>query len=263
MPRELDVGTALSAEEAEVLAAAIRDEAARQRRGIEHPEPDELLAYAEGTLKDDDKDRLQEHLTLCPTCAEAVLDLADFPAVELAEPQGPPSEFEVAAAWRRFREVTAPEKRLARPAWALRGVSALAAALLAAVVGLSFWVQQLRRQVDEPRVNVYVGDLMPEAAGGERGEADRIEVPAEVDRLLLLLNLADFREFDGYRAEIADPEGRMIWSSEALRRGPDGNFTVELNRRFLAEGTYQIEVQGLSAGTRTPLARYRMEIGYL
>lgn len=266
MPTELSQDGEISVDEEKILVAVVRDDAAEKRRGLGHPVPDELLAYVEGALEVEDRERVQEHLALCRRCARVVLDFEEFPEIETTEEEQL-SEFEVAAKWRHFQEMTAQDEappRSSRPMAAFpRGAYALAASLLVAVLGLSFWVLRLHHEIDglsQPRVNVHIGDLVPRAEDVERSAADQLRVPHGAEHVLLLLNLADFREFSGYRVEIVDQDERQVWSSEALRRTPDGNFTVEVHRRLLLAGEYRVELYGLEDGARTRLARYEVDV---
>ena len=53
-------------------------------RSGSHPAPDELVSYHAGQLDDDEREQILRHLAICPECARAALDIANFPDVELA-----------------------------------------------------------------------------------------------------------------------------------------------------------------------------------
>jgi hypothetical protein len=247
-----------------------------------HPSPDELLAYQRHGLSPAGEDRIQEHLSLCPDCIGVILNLESFPEVEpMAERRLPAAR--IAAAWDEFREkagtsppTTVRSRWLPRPMerfLSSRGLAyALAGCLLAAAVGLFLQVGQLRHTVGElqaPRINVSLGDLVPAAGDRTRGQGVRpqvVQLPAGSDSLLLLLNLADFRSFPGYLLEIEDTAGRIVWSRSGLARSPDGNFTLEVPRGFLRPGVHRLRLYGLAASdrepAREPLVEYRMELIY-
>lgn len=251
-----------------ILAGA---EEARRRLGT-HPTPDELLAYQEGKLAAEDQERMQDHLALCRDCARVVLDLESFPDVEPVREEQRVTDWQVAAAWRRLAAqegISPPARSSPRRSWSMLfspGFAyAMAASILMAALGLGSWVIQLRGQIDDlsrPRVNVFLSDLVPQSSELERGVGDRIRVPAWTERVLLLLNLADLRSFPEYLVEISGREGRELWSNRELRRSPDGNFTLEVHRRFLPAGEYRIALYGLEGEARTPMATYAMEIEY-
>ncbi|MCP4656634.1 MAG: hypothetical protein GY856_14570 [bacterium] len=257
----------------EILRGAILAEAdeARQRLGT-HPSPDQLLAYQEGELAAEDQEGVQDHVALCRDCARVVLDLESFPDVEPVREDDRVSDWQVAAEWRRLEardEISPPVKSSPRRSWPMLfspGFAyAMAASILMAALGLGSWVIQLRGRIDDlsqPRVNVFLSDLIPQKAGLERGPGDAIRVPAWTDRVLLLLNLADIRSFSGYFVEISDRDGRTLWSNREIRRSPDGNFTVGVHRRFLPAGRYRIALYGLEGEARTLVATYTMDIEY-
>ncbi len=251
------------------LEAAVRSEAAERRRGAAHPGPDELLSYIDGGLPEARRDALQQHLAACGECARTVLDLASFDAAAEDGPAPPGtgearlSEFETAAAWRRLERQLREAPR-GRPS--ALPVYALAASLLLAVAGLGGWVAQLRGRVaelSEPRLNVLIGDLLPADTTRKRsGGEDRIVIPPATEHLLLLLNLADLRSFASYRVTITAAGGGEVFSSRSPRRGPEGNFTLEVDRRLLPAGTYRITLHGVEATDEELLAEYALALEY-
>jgi hypothetical protein len=238
-----------------------------------HPSPDELLAYQRRDLPAATEEQIQEHLSLCASCARVVLDLETFPEVEPVVEHSLPAG-RITTAWEELREKTgivapgpASFLRSPRPLLAVlasRGFSyALAGCLLAAVVGLTLRVGQLQYTVGElrePHVNVFLADLLPTAEGRTRSQGGRpriVRLPAGSDRMLLL---------PGYLLEIEDSEGRLVWTRRSLARSPDGNFTLEVPRGFLVPGVHHLRLYGLAAGEpeadREPLAAYNLELIY-
>lgn len=249
-------------------AAALAEAEAARRGRQEHPDPDLLLSYHEGALPAADRERVQEHLAHCPSCARVVLDFQTFPEVKLMDPELALDERETGAAWQRLRQALPPAARPA-PRRRLRFATpqmgwALAAGLLVATVGLSFWVVQLRSELARPRLNLYLADLVPPAASIERteGSEQRLAVPPEADHLLLLLNLADPRTYPEYEAEILGAGGGRVWRRRGLARSPDGHFTLELPRGFLPAGSYRLRLYGLAGGRREPVVDYDFGIVY-
>jgi anti-sigma factor RsiW len=244
------------------LRTGIRDLAAALERGVEdHPAPAELLDFVAGDLPEAERRRIEEHLALCRDCARTALELAESPGVE------PVGELltrqEVAAEWERFRGALAAA-RPARHATTHRVPWALAASLLAAVIGLAVWNARLRQEarvLGEPRADVAVVDLVPEETVARAGGAEEeVRPPAWADRLVLILNLAEPVAATEFRIEIMTADGRTAWSARGVRRSEDGTFAVEVPRRFLPPGAYRIRLSGLRGAATEPVAEYALRI---
>ena len=172
------------------LEPAIRALSARAERQLGlHPSPETLVAYHEGGLAGEERERLRDHLALCADCAQLLLDLAAFPEVEVPAGLRKPSDGEVEEAWQVMRGRLKAEEKPGAPALPIPSNVvplsrpnprpqpaylkwALAASWLL-VAGLGLWVFELRREnarLAEPAVNVAVVDLN---AGGDstRGES--------------------------------------------------------------------------------------------
>ena len=149
----------------------------------EHPDAETLAAYHTRDLPEEDERRVQDHLLICRECAALLLDLEGLGDPDFGREVEIPAGTEEATWERRPRQEIRdnprqatvvpfpPRRRTAPPPW----MSALAAALLVAVIGLSAWVASLRRTIDElsrPEVNASVLDLVPLGIG-QRDEAAR------------------------------------------------------------------------------------------
>src|SRR4051812_13968558 len=99
---------------------------------MDHPSPDQWIAYQRGELAEDEEARLQEHLVRCRDC----FDLAGA-AASFAQPDEDGHETDTAALWRllrpqldpppapsNVREITAGPR--GRPSWRFRLPSTLA-----------------------------------------------------------------------------------------------------------------------------------------
>lgn len=246
------------------LKTGVRVLAAEARRSLEeHPLPEELLDYHAGDLREEDGERIQEHLALCPACVRTLLDLEAFPDVEPVRAEDRLTDVELARAWQRLKQTAAPaapgRARVQPP------VLALAAVLLLAVVGLSLWVVRLRgevRALSSPQTSVLVADLIPQKEAVERAEGaeEVVLVPSWADRVLLILNLADPATHPAYRIEILAQDGREVWSRAGVRRSADGTFALEVPRRLLPAGRYRIRLFGIAGGSEVPVAEYRVRI---
>ncbi len=247
--------------------------------GQDHPTPDELLAYHAGELSEEAHERVRTHVAWCRDCARTVLDLASWPDVELRDPGLERTADEEAADWQAIRQglaagrgeapSPAPKRPVReRPRARRRSygpVHLLAAALLVAVVGLSFQITRLTRQVTEltrPRANVFVTDLESVTAAARRdGEELRTtRVPDGMEIVVFLLVEDDVRPFDDHAVEIRDAAGRVFWRHRGLRSPPEGGFSVEVPVDVLPSDEIEIRLYGLAAGEQELVATYRTRI---
>jgi hypothetical protein len=244
------------------LDALVRAAAAsRRRRLLDHPETDELVAYALDALSTAEKERIEEHLALCKDCAQLVLDLRAIvaPPPERDEPASPA----LAREWDRLRDRL--ERRQARPA-ASGGPSTKTAWLLAASVlvalGLLAWDLSLRRSLErarQPRADLQLVDLAPVTRGAERSPEHPVEVTVGpgVGKVVLLLNLGDLRSFPRYGLVLLGPSGRIVWQAADALRGEDGTFLLEVPADVLAApGLYHLRLDGRTGSATTRLADY-------
>jgi anti-sigma factor RsiW len=77
---------------------------------MDHPSPDQWLAYQRGELPAEEEARLQEHLVRCRDCFDLAAGAAAF-----AEPDAEGEEVETAAAWRLLRPQLDPAPDNVRP----------------------------------------------------------------------------------------------------------------------------------------------------
>jgi hypothetical protein len=258
-------------EERDSRASVLRDlvrEAGFDSGG--HPAPELLFEYQERLLTPVQAEEVQDHLALCPDCARMVLELAG--TVPPAVPGAPSrlSEREMAEVWPGLRK-RLPFPAAPSPAWAWawrrpleRVALPLAAAFLAATVGLSVWSASLLRdqqRLTRPQANVAIVNLAPQGQEVLREGKRPSAVPRDAEEVLLVLNLADLRRFPTYRAEILTAaDGRLLWAGDDLERSSRGNFTLRLPLSFLPPGRYRIRLFGLDGGRREPLADYEVDL---
>jgi hypothetical protein len=238
-------------------------------RLLEHPTPGELVAYWSGDLPPGETDGLQEHLTLCHDCSQALLDLAtfvDFPDLPS------PIDLEVEEAWRRFRSHTGFERTTVGPipfrptrlpsvlpsSWSRLAFS-LAAVLLVAVLGLSVWNMALVRRINEilqPVPNVAVVDLFSDSVRG----GPFMPQTLTGDTVLLLHPMGEV--FAEYEAEIFKDE-EVLRRVGGLRADEDGNLTLMLSRHLLTPGRYRAQLSGVADRRRAHVGWYRFNVrGY-
>ena len=143
---------------------------------MDHPSPDQWIAYHRGELPPDEESRLQEHLVRCRDC----FDLASA-AAAFAQPDEEGQETDTAALWHllrpqldpppsspspeNVREITAGPR--GRPSWRFRLPTYLAASFFVGLVGLFIWnvhLQGVNRALQAPQPNVPIVEFSP----GER-----------------------------------------------------------------------------------------------
>jgi len=230
------------------LRDAMTELAAAHGASGPHPDPEELAAYHAGELPPAEEERLRDHLVACRECAGLLLDLDGLADPGFGAGTGSDDQEVV---WQRLREEIqgkAPVVPLRRPARAApRWKPALAAALLAATLGLSLWVASLRRTVEDlsrPQLNAPVLDLYSGTARGAGSPPPVFTVPREARFFTVILNPAGQRRYEGYRVEILRPDGGRVWSGEGLERNAFGSFSLTLPRGAIGPGEYRIRLLG-------------------
>lgn len=235
-----------------------------------HLDPEEIAAYHAGELPPEDERRVQDHFVACRECADLLLDLDGLADPGFgADADLPPNAAE--AVWAGVREEIRHDEP-ARSAKVLpmaprrvhppRMWQALAAALLIATVGLSFYVASLRRTVDElsqPQVNAPVLDLYPEGHAGRGTATEAPEVPPEARLFTVILSPADRGSWTDYEAEISNANG-VVWTARGLRRNAFGSFSLTLSRRALSTGEHRIRLFGLAGEERKLIGEYVLQI---
>jgi len=242
------------------LRAAMRAIMAAKRDGLgEPPTPEELLDYREGRLDEAARREVEEKLAAFPDAARTLADLAAFPEVEPTKGVVEPSDEEVSARWRSFRdrlesaEIEAAEVadirdwRQPQPGTAWWQLAA--AGVLAFAVGLTTGLVTGPKEGQAPaeaRLNVSISQLAPEGSGLERsGERRVVEVPESAQAWVLVLEFVD--PIGGgaeaeYSAAIADARGEEVWSAAGLHTTPAGTFHLAFDRGFLPSGEYVLRL---------------------
>jgi Putative zinc-finger len=248
-------------EEKLALKDAVRAVAAEARSAVaDHPMPDELVDYHVGDLTANERERIQDHLALCPDCARAVLEMDSLPEPETLGPAERLGDRELTAEWERFRERTGPIRLRGGRRWAGGPVLryGLAAVLALAVAGLTF---ELGRRVGGPQpaaLKVQTIDLYPAGEvlrGDETGDAP--QVGAWADALILRLALENGAAEGEHDAAIVAADGREVWRQSGLRSSPDGVVSLLVPRRALAAGAYLVRLFAAGPGT-APEAEYSL-----
>lgn len=248
--------------------------AARREKYGEPPTPEELLAFRDGRLEPQERERIAARIALDPDSARALADLAAFPAVEPAPGTRELSEEEISAGWQAFLQrlparppiptvsnlvpaVAKPRRR-----WRHPGARLAAAALVGLGVG---WVAGFAghswRGRPGPTINTQIEELAPlEGEGDVRSAPSGLTLTEGAEELLLVLGArgAGERDFPQYEVEVEDPAGRRVWSRNGLRPTALGAFHLSFHRGDLPPGSYRIALYGRTGEDRTLLATYAL-----
>jgi hypothetical protein len=222
---------------------------------MDHPSPDQWIAYHRGELPAEEEERFQEHLVRCRDC----FDLAGA-AAELARPDEEPGagqEVDTAALWRLLRpqlgpasdpppqnvhEISAGPRR--RPSRWSSLPTTLAASFFVALVGLTAWSLRLQSDLKAqraPRPNAPIFEV----SAGERDPLKR-ELNVPTGPRMFVLHPPE--ELPVYRLVIRDAAtGREELSFKDLRL--DQNFALTLYfPEGLRPGRYHLELSDGSSG---------------
>jgi len=221
---------------------------------MDHPTPDQWIAYHRGELAAEEEERLQEHLVRCRDC----FDLAAA-AAELAAPDEEPGagdEVDSAALWRLLRPQLDPPSE--PPPQNVREISAgaprqpsrwsplptaLAASFFVALIGLSAWNLRLQSAL-APRANAPIFEV----STGERA-GQELTVPA--GPRMFVFHPAE--EHPVYRLVIRDDATGREVSSHELRLNQDLALTLYFPEG-LRPGRYRLELSdGSGGGAGKPL----------
>lgn len=233
-----------------------------------HPDPERLAAYHAGELPPEEEGRVQDHLALCRECADLLLDLDG-----LADPGfGAGADLSAKeAVWQSLREEIGKEEIPSPPVVPFRRpvrssprwLQALAASLLVATLGLSFWAASLKRMVAElsGTRTATVLQLDAEATRGEGG-LPLPTVSSDADVITLILNGAGQRRYERYRFEIVREGGDRVGGGP-IERDPDSydDFKpIALARREIGPGDYRVHLFGRRGGREEPVQEYAFRV---
>lgn len=187
-----------------------------------HPGTRRLIAYREGTLPEAERDALQDHLSLCPTCTGLLRELRDFEAAAAGAVEAGPERLRQEA-WESLadRLPRLPGKAPAvRMLPAASWVYAVAAVLLLAALGLSIWSTVMVR-----RERRRLAELEQRLAEREAALSEAQRTLAETERRLQaargrIEDLQDARPLKTREAELEARIAELIGDLEKLRRAP-------------------------------------------
>jgi hypothetical protein len=223
-----------------------------------HPDPEELLDYHLAALPPAAAETVRDHLAECADCAQAVLDFEAFPDLGAPDEESAGSLHPAAERFAGHAAQSAGPPRDRRP---LGWMSALAAALFLAVVGLGLRVAELERSASAPRSDLVFQALAPAGLGGVvRGAPQEVTIPSWAERVVLLLSYGGLEERERFRVELVDDAGRVLWRHENVLRRDDGTFAIEIGRRALPPGRSTLRLEGNGEAGADLLAEYPLAV---
>lgn len=260
----------------------------------EHPSPRQLGLYHRGELPATETEPLQDHLALCPECAELLLDLADFGSLAT---ESDSQEWSARAndVWQAIETSIGDDRDRGAfpgpPAQAWRRAPLAAAALLTLAAGLGSWMllasrgEELaaaRRQLAEtteqlalageriaaleegsletPQLVVPSHSLFPPSFLRQGTSAKKLVLPPGAHFFLLELHTIETASQGDHHLRVLDSEGVEVWAGSGLWRTPAGSFRLALPRRLLASGRYRLELRAPGENAARPLAEYVLEL---
>ncbi len=245
-----------------------------------HVEPERLAAYRAGTLPEAEADEIRAHLLACRECGDLLVDLDLWARGELGADLPPPSEFEIAAAWRgvrRAQDDAAASARMERVGPATRdtpveastfrsrrGPFALAAAALIAAIGLAFDDVALRRELSTPTANAPLVDLSATPERGDAETAATLALPRDARVFSLVLAAPPGAPEGPVAVEIAAGDGtgdsgRILWRGAGLEKNAGDSYTLAIPRRALSSAR-SIAIRLLDPADGHAVAVYHLNI---
>lgn len=134
-----------------------------------------------------------------------------------------------------------------RPVRMAKWPSTLAALFLLTSIGLSFWVADLRREVDTLSAPVVLSEAFPVPVGDGLRSPTTIIAPKGASHLLIEAVLdAGIKAYERYRLELRDAAGRNLLQKTLWPRPEQGVFRLLLGRAAFPDGEYNLVIQGES-----------------
>jgi hypothetical protein len=217
---------------------------------MDHPSPDQWIAYHRGELAAEEETGFQEHLARCRDCFDLAAAAAAFASPD--EEPGAGQEVDTAALWRllrpqlglppdppprNVREISSGAPR--RPSRWSPLPTTLAASFFVALIGLTAW--NLRQQSAlAPRANAPIFEV----SAGERAAAGQ-ELTVPAGPWMFVFHPAE--ELPVYRLRIRDAATGRELSSHELRLNQDLALTLYFPEG-LRPGRYRLELSDGSGG---------------
>ena len=232
-----------------------------------HPSDEVLIGYSTGTLPEQQKQEILNHLANCPQCTQELLVLKDFSDTIPDDFQVSPQQLDRDI--QKFREHEGLEiARQSKNSLKSKSMSVSYRALLFAAsfffvttLSLSLLILQGPNQKtpsQQPEANISIADRLPENPR-DRGATLSKDILSwsTNEAIILILNPPHHKGYSDYRISIHEMDGQMIWEESGFKPTEYGNFTLGLPANFLRPGNYNIKLFGLSTTDTKLLAVYR------
>jgi hypothetical protein len=239
----------------------------------QHPSPEQLVAYQERRLAEDEAEDVRAHLAVCADCTAQLLELVDLLEGDGASAAEEISRPELDAAWKRQRERLLPGASVASLAerrsgkvspWRWSRATAaslgLAAALAAVVVAQWLTIERLER----PQANPPLVNLVP-ANSLQRGsqETSELRFPKGIERAWVILNPAEDLPPSSYGVVITASDGQAVLRLHGLQISEAGNLRLEVPRAALQPGEYKILLFREQGSLPQTLEEFKLTVRYL
>lgn len=123
-------------------------------------------------------------------------------------------------------------------------------------------IASLRREIDQPQLEVPIVDLDPSPVrGGSSSATFTIDIPPTAKSFTAILNFSG-ETYSSYEVEILDTRGRRLWSGQVRGKGESRSINLTLSRSLIANGNYLIKLYGLKDGSRETVAEYPLQVRY-
>lgn len=223
---------------------------------MDHPTPDQWLAYHRGELPAEEEERLQEHLARCRDCFDLAGAAAAFARPD--EEPGTGQEVETAALWRllrpqlepppspstgNVREISAGPR--GRPSRRSRLPTVLAASFFVALVGLSAWSFRQQSALDALRAPKPDAPIFDFSAGERLPSSAERTLSAPTGPWMFVFHPSD--ELPVHRLALRDAATGKELGSYELRPDEDLALTLQLPEG-LPPGRYRLELSDGSGG---------------
>ena len=226
------------------------------RARIDPPTAEEVEALFDGSLSNEDADRVRSQLVYYPEMTRVMTQAPPPEDVEVL------SDEERAADWEAvMKRVKAPVPF--RPRRAPRVFAWAAAAALALLLGGAIVYFQSKVPVKTPQIakRIERRELRPDAQ--TRGTATLPPVTLAIaDEYVLQPLTSRIAHDDDYRIDIVDLDAnRVIWTRTGLSESPNGAFEITVSNNVLKPGgRYRLVLYGISAGAPHRMEAYTVRV---
>ncbi len=233
-----------------------------------HPESEELLSYFEGSLDQAQYDRIQEHLSLCPDCADFILEMKHAADFAVGDSEIYPEAEEALRVVRKRLGLGAPEDLAELPQRRGRSILLWAAVFALMAFGLAIIVNQSRLLDAQGQTVVLLESKLVEQQGENHSfEIMSLEPTTSLTRgphpisargkggVLVLNHLASHPEAT-YSAELRNAQGELLWTWGNLQPTQLGNFTIRLPALADFSGPFSIDLYRIENGKQAHEASF-------